>query len=229
MRAISSAVIVGGTVRFSRNCQASVKSTRATPPVPAFQCYVLQCHPAIFRLGWCALQQSQVPQQRTVVSRKQMLFNAPLPTAQLFFLFSSLHNTTQHNTNKQYVSHKQLSHLIDNPPLPKCRGGISFLASVQEGFTPRTFGFVPATKITTKTALQGPHLSTTHDGLVAIVERCIVPPESADRTALTQEGTKPGSVDERGFPPNPVPTTETAEVRCRRICLVSIKHQLTPK
>ena len=49
-------------------------------------------------------------------------------------------------------------------PLSKDRSGIPFLASVQAGFTPRTFGFVPATKSHQKTALQGPHLSTMHNG-----------------------------------------------------------------
>ena len=49
--------------------------------------------------------------------------------------------------------------IIDNQyhrqqPSPKVRGGISFLASMQAGFTPTDLWFVPATKVTRKTVLR---------------------------------------------------------------------------
>ena len=43
------------------------------------------------------------------------------------------------------------------------------LPQLGQALPPRTFWFVPAPKVTKKTALQGPHLSTNHDGVVPIV------------------------------------------------------------
>ena len=117
----------------------------------------------------------------TASSWGQVASQQKIPTAQLPLLSSPLHTTPQNSkatklffffaylawTDRE-VFHPSPSISFRKPssttPTPKGRGGISLLASVQADSTPMDLWVRAGNKSHQKTALQGPHLSTKHDG-----------------------------------------------------------------
>ena len=170
VRGVVSVRVSMARVRTDEDRQASPRSTRATPPALALDATSYQpfnaTQPTFLELAWPSQSPNSPPSEGPQwPSHENKRYLTPLSKTQLRLPLSPLHSIPHHNNNHKNFSPSSINLRQHTPPTPNCRGGIPFLASVQAGFTPPDLWAVPATKVTKKTALQGPQLSTMHDGV----------------------------------------------------------------